>query len=45
MLEVLETRKKGVKNVQRLHWRHQNDIIDVVLVYVLLTLNILHAFL
>ena len=39
------TLEKGVKFVQSYQWKHQNDVIDVVLLFLLLTLNIFHIFL
>ena len=34
-----ETSEKGVKYVQSLQLKHQNDVIEVVLVFLLLTLK------
>ena len=41
---TIETLEKGVKYVQSLQYKHQNDIIDVILVFLWLTLNILYIF-
>ena len=40
----IETLKKGVKYVQSWQENYQNDAIDVVLVFLLLTLNIFQTF-
>ena len=40
----METVEKSVKYVQSPQWKHQNDVIDAVLVFLLLTLNIFHVF-
>ena len=37
---TIETLEQGVKYVQSVQWRHQNDAIGFVLVSLLLTLNI-----
>ena len=39
-MSTMETLEKGVKYVQR----HQNEVVDVALVLLLLTLNIFHTF-
>ena len=39
-----ETLGKRAKYIQSLQQKHQNDACDVVLVFLLLTLNIFHAF-
>ena len=36
---TIETLEKGVKYVQSLQLKHQNDVIEVVLVFLLLTLK------
>ena len=40
----IETLEKGMKYVQSEQYRHQNDVSDIVLVSLLLTLNIFHTF-
>ena len=42
---TIETLERGVKYVQSQQLKHQNAVIDVVLVFLLLTLNIFHTFL
>ena len=41
---TIETLEKGVNYAQSYQWKHQNDAIDVVLVFSLLTLNIFYTF-
>ena len=41
---TIETLEKDVKYVQSQQYKHQNDATDVVLVFLLLTLNIFHTF-
>ena len=41
---AIETLEEGVKYVQDWQLKHQNNVNDVVLVFLLLTLNILHTF-
>ena len=36
--------EKGVKYVQSLQYKHQNDVIDFALVFLLPTLNTFHSF-
>ena len=40
----METLEKGVKHIQSQQKRHQKDVTDVVLVFLLLTPNIFHTF-
>ena len=42
---TIETLGKGVKYVQSKQKKHQNDVNDVVMVFLLLTLNIFDTFL
>ena len=42
---ILETLQKGGKYNQSKHKKHQNKVNNVVLVFLLLTLNISHTFL
>ena len=42
---TIETPGKGVKYVQSKQKKHQNDVNDVVMVFLLLTLNIFDTFL
>ena len=41
---TIEPLEKGLKYVQSYQWKHQNNVIDVVLVFLLLTLKIFHTF-
>ena len=41
---TIETLERGVKYVQSQQLKHQNAVIDVVLIFLLLTLNIFHTF-
>ena len=41
---AIETLAIGVEYAQSEQKRHQNDIIDIVLVFLLLTLNMFHIF-
>ena len=40
----IETLEKGVKYIQRYQQKYQNAVIEVVLVFLLLSLNIFHTF-
>ena len=41
---TIETLETDVRYVQSWQYKHQNDVIDIVLVFLLLTLNIFHNF-
>ena len=41
---TIETIEEGVKYVQGQQYKHQNDVSDVVLVFLSLTLNVFHTF-
>ena len=42
---TVETLEKGVKYIQNQQWKHQNDDVnEVVLVFLLLTVNIVYVF-
>ena len=40
----IRTTKKGVKHVKSQQYKRQDDVIDIVLVFLLLTLNIFRSF-
>ena len=41
---TIETLEKGVKYVQSWQQKHQNEVNDIVLVFLFLTLNIFYTF-
>ena len=40
----VNNKSRGVKYVQSKQWKHQNNVSDLVLVFLVLTLNIFHTF-